>query len=90
MPRRPPPSSLRLSGGPTPPRGFAKFAVPSVPRPTFHPPSLMGRGPRPRPQAAARESDWAEFTSMVSQQIGTTALDMESILAVPKPVAYAN
>ena len=37
MPRRPPPSSLRLATGPTPMRGQPKHTLPALPRPTFYP-----------------------------------------------------
>ncbi|TRM59400.1 hypothetical protein BD626DRAFT_508210 [Schizophyllum amplum] len=90
MPRRSPPTSLRLAEGPTPARTFAKFAVPSLPRPTFHPPSVMARGPRSRPQTAAQESDWKLLVPFGAQQVGSTVVDLESILALPKPVAYVN
>lgn len=42
MPRRPPPSPLRLVHGPLPPRGESKFTMPSVPRPIFYPPTATG------------------------------------------------
>ncbi|SRR6266404_6422829 len=48
MPRRSAPSPLLLSQGPLPPRGRSKFTMPSVPRPIFHPPSVVSRGPAPR------------------------------------------
>ncbi|KAI0320511.1 hypothetical protein OF83DRAFT_1031610, partial [Amylostereum chailletii] len=52
MPRRPPPTALRLVEGPLPPRGKPKFTLPSVPRPVFSPPSMAPRGPveRSRPR----------------------------------------
>jgi|SRR5882762_7860566 hypothetical protein len=37
MPRRPPPTALRLATGPIPPRYQEKHVLPSVPLPTFHP-----------------------------------------------------
>ncbi|KAI5124063.1 hypothetical protein M0805_003890 [Coniferiporia weirii] len=37
MPRRPPPTSLRLVQGPLPPRGIARHTLPSVPRPALAP-----------------------------------------------------
>ncbi|EPQ58243.1 hypothetical protein GLOTRDRAFT_110096 [Gloeophyllum trabeum ATCC 11539] len=52
MPRRPPPSALRLVPGPTPPRGQPKHVLPSLPNPTFQPPSML-RGPSPRPRTKA-------------------------------------
>ena len=43
MPRRPPPTPLLLVRGPLPGRGTAKFMMPSVPRPIFHPPAAVVR-----------------------------------------------
>ena len=37
MPRRPPPTALRLISGPTPARSAPKHVLPSVPQPIFHP-----------------------------------------------------
>src|SRR5262245_51190710 len=36
MPRRAPPSALRLHSGPTPPRNTPKHTLPSLPQPIFH------------------------------------------------------
>ncbi|KAK0228214.1 hypothetical protein IW262DRAFT_1490274 [Armillaria fumosa] len=47
MPRRPPPTALRLVPGPAPPRNAPKHTLPAVPRPTFYPPHSVGRGPSP-------------------------------------------
>ncbi|KAI0048228.1 hypothetical protein FA95DRAFT_1491300 [Auriscalpium vulgare] len=55
MPRRPPPTALRLVEGPLPPRGRAKFTLPSVPRPIFHPPAVVAHGPVPRARLQAKE-----------------------------------
>lgn len=41
MPRRPPPTALRLIEGPTPPRGYVRHKLPSLPRPTWYPPSFV-------------------------------------------------
>ncbi|ESK87539.1 hypothetical protein Moror_2029 [Moniliophthora roreri MCA 2997] len=43
MPRRAPPSALRLVPGPTPPRNAPKHTMPSVPRPTFYPQSILAK-----------------------------------------------
>ncbi|KAF9504294.1 hypothetical protein BS47DRAFT_1490222 [Hydnum rufescens UP504] len=37
MPRRPPPSPLRLCNGPLPPRGAPRHKLPDLPRPIFIP-----------------------------------------------------
>lgn len=41
MPRRPPPTALRLATGPTP-RYNLKHVLPSIPLPTFHPLPISG------------------------------------------------
>ncbi|KAF8983280.1 hypothetical protein BDQ17DRAFT_1378194, partial [Cyathus striatus] len=43
MPRRPPPTSLRLVHGPVPSRSTPKHTLPSVPRPAFHPQTVLER-----------------------------------------------
>ncbi|KAM5531810.1 hypothetical protein V8D89_014509 [Ganoderma adspersum] len=53
MPRRSPPTPLRLHVGPLPPRGMPKLTMPSLPRPAFYgaAPTLntsTGAIPRPR------------------------------------------
>ncbi|THH15596.1 hypothetical protein EW146_g4896 [Bondarzewia mesenterica] len=73
MPRRPPPTALRLAEGPIPPRGKSKFTLPSVPRPIFHPPSVVPRGPVPR----AREPSLAS-AGMSSVQTPTVASNIPS------------
>ena len=51
MPRRPPPSPLRLVEGPLPSRRQPKHTLPSVPRPAYHLPIPVVQGPMPRPRA---------------------------------------
>ena len=65
MPRRPPPTPLHLVQGPLPPRGISKFTMPSIPRPIFHPQTVVGERPVPRERVhsnrvgvAARETGW--------------------------------
>ncbi|GJE86810.1 hypothetical protein PsYK624_028930 [Phanerochaete sordida] len=50
MPRRPPPTPLRLHQGPLPARGKPKHTLPSLPRPAFHLPlpAVPGAAPRAR------------------------------------------
>ncbi|KAI5983760.1 hypothetical protein EDD15DRAFT_2178468 [Pisolithus albus] len=50
MPRRPPPSALRLFQGPLPPRSEPKHRLPSVPSPTFYPKGALPRQPSPPPR----------------------------------------
>ncbi|KAI0698489.1 hypothetical protein BC835DRAFT_1518789 [Cytidiella melzeri] len=54
MPRRSPPSPLRLHKGPLPSRNKPKHTLPSVPRPTFVP--LVPAGPGPLPRSRVQES----------------------------------
>ncbi len=53
--RRPPPSSLRLVGGPLPARSRPKHTLPSLPRPTFHPKVTPMPGPKPRRRVHSTE-----------------------------------
>ncbi|KAI0340682.1 hypothetical protein BDW22DRAFT_1360112 [Trametopsis cervina] len=48
MPRRSPPTPLRLHEGPLPPRSKPRHTLPSVPRPTFVPMAPAAHGPLPR------------------------------------------
>ncbi|KAH9857807.1 hypothetical protein C2E23DRAFT_881373 [Lenzites betulinus] len=57
MPRRSPPTPLRLHAGPLPARGHPKHTLPSLPRPAFHGPALSYNtsptaGPVPRARMA--------------------------------------
>ncbi|KAI8998897.1 hypothetical protein BD414DRAFT_476364 [Trametes punicea] len=53
MPRRSPPTPLRLHTGPLPPRGQPKHTLPSLPRPAFHGPTPSAHsGPVPRARMA--------------------------------------
>jgi len=62
MPRRPPPTPLLLVQGPLPPRGVSKFTMPSVPRPIFHPQTMVvAQRPVPRERVSSNrtgESGW--------------------------------
>ncbi|KAI6036887.1 hypothetical protein BKA83DRAFT_684368 [Pisolithus microcarpus] len=102
MPRRPPPSALRLFQGPLPPRSEPKHRLPSVPSPTFYPkgalppvcarmacteptrPSLdiSGSSPTSNPCCATkrRRGPWDDSSSV------DLRVDVDSLLAVPKPV----
>lgn len=53
--RRPPPSSLRLVGGPLPARSRPKHTLPSLPRPAFHPKVTPMPGPKPRRRVPSTE-----------------------------------
>ncbi|KIP10334.1 hypothetical protein PHLGIDRAFT_125677 [Phlebiopsis gigantea 11061_1 CR5-6] len=60
MPRRPPPTPLRLVNGPLPPRRQPKHTLPSLPRPAFYPPIAVIQGPVPRPRATSISGDLVE------------------------------
>lgn len=58
MPRRSPPTPLRLHVGPLPPRGMPKHTMPSLPRPAFYgaaPTVNPTPGPIPRPRMTHTE-----------------------------------
>ncbi|KIK63764.1 hypothetical protein GYMLUDRAFT_40829 [Collybiopsis luxurians FD-317 M1] len=57
MPRRGPPSPLRLAQGPTPARSVPKHTMPSVPRPVFTPPMIVSRGANARPRVSTLQVD---------------------------------
>ncbi|KAG7092183.1 hypothetical protein E1B28_008552 [Marasmius oreades] len=61
MPRRSPPTALRLASGPTPPRNTPKHTMPSVPRPAFYPQAAVPRGPSPTPRHKSKDWLVAEF-----------------------------
>ncbi|TFK67884.1 hypothetical protein BDN72DRAFT_69953 [Pluteus cervinus] len=54
MPRRPPPSALRLSTGAKPPRNTPKHTMPSLPQPVFQPSAFPNKGPAPRSRDSFR------------------------------------
>lgn len=123
MRRRGPPSSLRLVQGPLPARSQPRHALPSVPRPVFHPEAFLSRGPAPAPRtrqanpshlifpdlpltlelaAICRPSSSGNSTPTSSPTWSPTkrvrgpwddsscfdfVVDVDSILALPKPVA---
>ncbi|KAF9228774.1 hypothetical protein BS17DRAFT_772498 [Gyrodon lividus] len=119
MRRRGPPSALRLFQGPLPPRSQPKHALPSIPRPAFHP-----EGTHPRCPTPARRSAHMTFSDLPPLDLEVAAIcksssngnssptspptsspnkrlrgpwddsssialvvDVDSILAMPKPVA---
>ncbi|CDO69001.1 hypothetical protein BN946_scf184834.g8 [Trametes cinnabarina] len=59
MPRRSPPTPLRLHTGPLPPRGMPKHTLPSIPRPAFHGPTplTMDDASKPVPRARMAHTD---------------------------------
>lgn len=66
MPRRPPPSALRLFQGPLPPRSEPKHRLPSVPSPTFYPKGALPRqlSPPPRVQPVCARMACTEPTRL--------------------------
>ncbi|EIN07669.1 hypothetical protein PUNSTDRAFT_126649 [Punctularia strigosozonata HHB-11173 SS5] len=48
MPRRPPPTSLRLVAGPLPPRSKPRHTLPSLPMPAFYPTAETRLREKPR------------------------------------------
>jgi len=133
MPRRAPPSALRLVQGPIPPRSQPKHVMPCLPPPAFCPEEAMPRGSSPPPrsrrlgQVVLRSTELSplamplefdanssrtslalstptsspsspssspvgmrirgpwEHSSSISDQL---QVDIDSLLAIPKPAAY--
>ncbi|EJD02117.1 uncharacterized protein FOMMEDRAFT_109294 [Fomitiporia mediterranea MF3/22] len=104
MPRRPPPTSLRLHKGPMPSRGQAKHTLPSVPRPV-HVPSDVTRStvkPAPEPRIMATPPHGSVYSQRHAHSIEdpvrgpwdhsravSLPIDVGSVLALPKPVAIS-
>ncbi|KAH7927737.1 hypothetical protein BV22DRAFT_257471 [Leucogyrophana mollusca] len=72
MPRRSPPTALRLVQGPLPPRSQPKHTLPSIPIPAFHPADSLLRGPTPPPRTRR-----PGHTYMISAEL--PPLDLSSI-----------
>ncbi|KAJ6618278.1 hypothetical protein B0H10DRAFT_2030115 [Mycena sp. CBHHK59/15] len=87
MPRRAPPTSLRLVQGPVPPRSVPRHTLPSVPRPTFSQPATVARGPAPRQQAAQYEDPLlsAKFTALPEIIIPPNTSLPSSMLSATSP-----
>ncbi|KAJ7168085.1 hypothetical protein C8R43DRAFT_983035 [Mycena crocata] len=87
MPRRSPPTSLRLVQGPVPPRSTPKHTLPSVPRPTFSQPAMIARGPSPRQQASQREDPLlsAKFSSLPAIVIPLSTSLPSAVLSATTP-----
>ena len=76
MPRRPPPTPLRLHQGPMPSRGKPKHTMPSLPRPVFHLPIpvVTGFAPRPRARSVAKHDEPAlNLQTMTPDQLPNLA-----------------
>ncbi|KAJ8078476.1 hypothetical protein AAF712_001508 [Marasmius tenuissimus] len=80
MPRRAPPSALRLATGPTPPRNTPKHTLPSVPRPTFYPQAAVPRGPSPAPRHKSKDGLSLSFAECAE------GYQPSIIFAVPAPM----
>ncbi|KAJ7090192.1 hypothetical protein B0H15DRAFT_948714 [Mycena belliarum] len=91
MPRRSPPTSLRLVQGPVPPRSVSKHTLPSVPRPTFAQPATMVRGPAPR-QAMQRADPLlaAKYADLPAIVIPPTVSLPGSLLSATSPSPRAR
>jgi hypothetical protein len=70
MPRRPAPTPLRLHPGPTPPRNFVKFTLPSKPQQTFYP-SVSNRMIPVEKQSASHSRTHSRSSSVSSQEEGS-------------------
>lgn len=81
MPRRPPPSPLRLVQGPLPPRGRSKFTMPSMPRPIFHPETVVTKRPVTRQRVHSNRAVTA---------VGTGELGWRAAEESPSPCAVGR
>lgn len=77
MPRRAPPTALRLYDGPLPARGKPKFTLPSLPRPAFQAPAIAPRGPAPR----TRQSSVTSISSTNSTKSDLSATTLPPLMA---------
>lgn len=80
MPRRPPPTPLRLHEGPLPTRSRPKHTLPSVPRPTFVPRIPAVRSPRPRPRARIVGAEAVPVVLTVDERGHHTLVHRTSVL----------
>ncbi|PAV24370.1 hypothetical protein PNOK_0143800 [Pyrrhoderma noxium] len=89
MPRRPPPTSLRLVKGPLPARGHAKHTLPSVPRPVLDASDLarvvtvsIPRVPEPRTHAGHNTvtTNMSSFSTMHASSSSEITLTRSSSL----------
>ncbi|KAH9901108.1 hypothetical protein C8Q73DRAFT_786507 [Cubamyces lactineus] len=71
MPRRSPPTPLRLHNGPLPPRGKPKHTLPSLPRPAFHGPAVLATPNGPVPRARMTHT---ELPALIIPDAATAAL----------------
>ncbi|KAJ7445798.1 hypothetical protein B0H11DRAFT_402990 [Mycena galericulata] len=87
MPRRAPPTSLRLVQGPVPPRSLPRHTLPSVPRPTFSQPAMVARGPTPRQQPSSLEDPFfaAKFADLPEIIIPPNSSLPSSVLSATSP-----
>lgn len=100
MRRRGPPSSLRLFQGPLPPRSHPKHTLPSFPRPVFRPEASVSV-PRTRHANPDYQIPFSlELATICRPDVPSKrvrgpwddascfdiVVDVESVLAVPKPV----
>ncbi|KAF9459353.1 hypothetical protein BDZ94DRAFT_1268453 [Collybia nuda] len=84
MRRRAPPTSLRLVQGPTPSRNTPRHTLPSIPRPTFHPPTNALHGPEPRARQTVPTQCHSCLTPLI---IPGSAINIDTIYPQPQQMA---
>ncbi|KAF8526832.1 hypothetical protein BU17DRAFT_82252 [Hysterangium stoloniferum] len=102
MPRRPPPTALRLHPGPTPPRSHPKHTLPSVPRPAFYAPKAA---PIPdRVHVASKAMPWEVELGISSKKeeprmrgpwdrsrsLGESTVDVSMVIRAPERVKVVS
>ncbi|KAF8589964.1 hypothetical protein K439DRAFT_1382514 [Ramaria rubella] len=103
MPRRPPPSALRLHPGPTPSRQEPKHRIPSIPVPAFYPSIRAPLNPSPArarspvadlegwfvpaPAQSLRAKPALRGPWDHSRSLSESTLDVDSLIRAPRPAA---
>ena len=101
MPRRQPPTPLRLHVGPLPARGKPKHTMPSLPRPAFHGPAptvAPTAGPVPRarmthtdlPVLAIPEPSTSGFSALAAPTAPTTTTEGNTWSGPSSPTSAAS
>ncbi|KAF8894439.1 hypothetical protein BD779DRAFT_838153 [Infundibulicybe gibba] len=90
MPRRAPPTSLRLVSGPIPPRSGPRHTLPSVPLPAFHPITLnsVSHETHRRAQGWSSWQPWRSTSDLTDcpETVSPVDPDMSSRSGSPKSI----
>ena len=83
MPRRAPPTPLRLYQGPLPPRSRPKHTLPSLPCPTFRPRLLAMGAPNPRSRAQSIDDLLSPHSRVMFPRVGQEGLHAHIVVHMP-------